>query len=165
MKTKLLALALVGLFAINGAKAQEQGDIRGNAGLTYMFGPYGGDARIGFGLGGEYLIIDALSIAPSYYFSNKDDLKVNLFNIDARYYFMTGDTQVYGVVGYTSATLKSDFLGVSVSSTEGGLNLGAGAIFAMSDSFGINAELKYGLSKPADDAFGLFANVGAVFMF
>ncbi|MEP5365511.1 MAG: outer membrane beta-barrel protein [Reichenbachiella sp.] len=156
MKTKLLALALVGLFTINGAMAQEQGDIRANAGLNYLFGPWGGDGRIGFGLGGEYLITDAISIAPSYYFSNKDDLKLNILNIDARYYFVTGDTQVYGKVGFAS---------YGGDASESGLTLGAGGIFNLSDNLGLNAELDYGLSKPFDDAFGLGAKFGVVYTF
>ncbi|WP_422362304.1 outer membrane beta-barrel protein [Reichenbachiella sp.] len=158
MKTKLLALALVGLFAINGAMAQEQGDIRVNAGLINLFSPYGGDYRIGFGFGGEYLITDAISVAPSYYLTNKDDFKVNIFSIDGRYYFMTDDIQAYGVAGVSFINGDGGF-------SETGLALGAGAIFGISDAVGINAELKYQLNKPFDDALGLQANIGVVYTF
>lgn len=157
MKTKLLALAFVGLFAINGAMAQEQGEIRLNAGMPMIFSPYGGDFRVGFGFGGEYLITDVISVAPSYWLTNKDDASVNLFNIDGRYYFMTDDTQVYGVAGVS-------FVGGDVKSYTG-FALGAGAIFGVSDAIGINAELKYHLGKPdgADDPLGMGAYVGVVY--
>lgn len=158
MKTKLLALALVSLFAINGAKAQEQGDIRVNAGLIDLFSPYGGDNRIGFGVGGEYVFTDGISVAPSIYFTDKDDAKLNIFSIDGRYYFMTDATQVYGVAGVSFINGEGNF-------SETGLALGAGAIFGVSDNLGINAELKYQLNKPFDDALGLQAAVGVVYTF
>lgn len=160
MKTKLLALALVGLFAINGAMAQEQGDIRASAGLIDLFSPYGGDNRIGFGIGGEYLITDNISGAASFYLTNKDDFKINMFNIDGRYYFMTDDIQVYGVAGISFISGDGD-LG------ETGIALGAGGIFAVAEAIGINAELKYQLNKPtgAEDPLGLQAVVGVVYSF
>ncbi|WP_420581136.1 outer membrane beta-barrel protein [Reichenbachiella sp.] len=159
MKTKLLALAFVGLFTINGAFAQEQGDFRLNAGMPMIFSPYGSDFRVGFGFGAEYLIADAFSVAPSYWLTNKDNAKVNLFNIDGRYYFMTDATQVYGVAGVS-------FVGGDVSSYTG-FALGAGAIFGISDAIGINAELKYHLGKPsgANDPLGMGAYLGLVYTF
>lgn len=164
-KITILMIAVAMMFAGNTYAQVEQGTIRANVGLNYMFKPFDGDARLGLGLGGEYLITDAISLAPSYYFSNKNSVKLNTFNIDARYYFMNEATQVYGVIGYQSIKIKSDFAGGSLSQTETGLALGAGAIFGLSDSMGINTELKYGLTSPGDDAFGLLGKVGVVFSF
>jgi len=58
MKSKLLLVAAVIVFAVVGAQAQDQGDIRANGGLTFLVSPHGGDGRIGFGLGGEYFFMD-----------------------------------------------------------------------------------------------------------
>lgn len=158
MKTKILLLALIGLFAFNTSQAQSQGDIRVNAGLINLFSPYGADYRIGFGVGGEYLITDVISVSPSIYFTNKDSNKLNIFSIDGRYYLMTDATQVYGVAGISFISGDGGF-------SETGLALGAGAIFGVSDNFGINAELKYQLNKPFNDALGMQANVGVVYTF
>lgn len=158
MKTKILLVALIGLFAFNVSNAQSQGDIRVNAGLIDLFSPYGGDNRIGFGVGGEYLITDVISVAPSIYFTNKDSNKLNIFSVDGRYYLMTDATQVYGVAGISFINGDGGF-------SETGLALGAGAIFGVSDNFGINAELKYQLNKPFNDALGMQANVGVVYTF
>lgn len=164
-KISILMFAVAMLLAGSTYAQVEQGTIRANAGLTYMFKPFDGDARAGFGIGAEYLITDAISIAPSYYLSDKDDVKLNVLNIDARYYFMNDATQLYGVIGYQSVQQKVSGGGVTVSVTEGGLALGAGAVIGLSDKIGINPELKYGLTKPNDDAFGLLANLGVVYTF
>ncbi|WP_456459341.1 outer membrane beta-barrel protein [Reichenbachiella sp.] len=149
MKTKLLALALVGLFSINSAIAQEQGDFR--AGLGIVLGTKAGvdddgSSKMGFGLSPsiEYLITDVISGAASYdwYFKSDvggTDVSISSFNIEGRYYFMTDDTQVYGVAGLGIVKAKiGDF-----SDSETGLNIGAGANFPLSDVLGANAELKY----------------------
>ncbi|SMD37870.1 Outer membrane protein beta-barrel domain-containing protein [Reichenbachiella faecimaris] len=152
MKTKLLALALVGLFAINGAMAQEQGDMR--AGLGVVLGTKAGfdedGEKLGFGLAPsfEYMITDAISGAVSYdwYFKSSVggvDINISYLNIDGRYYFMTGDTQVYGLAGLGFGMSKVSAGGGSVSDSEAGLNIGAGAVFPMSDALGINAQAKY----------------------
>ena len=160
MKTKLLALALVGIFAFSGAMAQEQGDVRVNGGISFLTGPYGGDSRIGFGVGGEYLITDNISGAASYYMSNKDSFKLNMFSIDGRYYFLTDDFQAYGVAGISFINGDGGF-------SETGFALGAGGIFGISDALGVNAELKYQLNKPTgfSDPLGLQINAGLVYTF
>ena len=61
MKIKLLAVALVALFTLNNAIAQEQGDISVNGGIGYVFSPFSDDGRIGFGGGAEYVSKDGMS--------------------------------------------------------------------------------------------------------
>ncbi|MEO9804841.1 MAG: outer membrane beta-barrel protein [Reichenbachiella sp.] len=158
MKTILVSLTLIVLFATNGAQAQNQGDIRVNAGLINLFSPYGGDYRIGFGVGGEYLITDVISVAASHYLTNKDSNKLNVFSVDGRYYLMTGTTQVYGIAGIS-------FIGGRRGLSETGLAVGAGAIFVMSDHIGINTELKYQFNKLFEDTLGLQANIGVIYEF
>lgn len=152
MKTKLLALALVGLFAINGAMAQEQGDMRAGLGLVLgtKAGFDEGGEKLGIGLAPsfEYMITDVISGAVSYdwYFKSSVgsvDINVSYLNIDGRYYFMTDDVQVYGLAGLGIGMSKVKVGGDSESDSETGLNLGAGANFPLSDALGLNAEAKY----------------------
>ncbi|MEO9804840.1 MAG: outer membrane beta-barrel protein [Reichenbachiella sp.] len=166
MKTKLLALALVSLFAVNGAMAQEQGDMR--AGIGVVIGTKAGvdadGSKAGFGLSPsfEYVFADAISGAVSYdwYFKSTvggTDINIASFNIDGRYYFVTGDTQVYGLAGI--GIIRNEIGPLSDSET--GLNIGAGATFGLSDSMGINGQIKY--QTPGDGQ--LVIGAGVVFMF
>lgn len=180
MKTKLLALALVGLFAFNGAMAQEQGDIRGSLGLvlgTKAGISDEGEFKLGFGLtpAVEYVFTDAMSANASYdlYFKSSVDggsFTLGSFNIDYRYYFMTDDMQLYGLVGvgFMSGKFKQDG-GGTISSSETGLNIGAGAIFPLSDMLGFNAQVKYQTPKFADisgeEGSNIAINAGIVYTF
>lgn len=153
MKTKLLALALVSLFAINGAMAQEQGEIRAGLGLT--LGTKAGvsdtgESKIGFGLSPsvEYLITDVISGNASYDFYFKSsvggaDFSFSYFNIEGKYYFMTDDLQVYGLAGLGIGMVKTKFGGVSDSDSEVGLNIGGGVNLPLTDVLSFNGELKY----------------------
>ncbi|UXX79273.1 porin family protein [Reichenbachiella carrageenanivorans] len=153
MKTKLLALALVSLFAINGAMAQEQGEIR--AGLGLVLGTKAGvsdtgESKIGFGLSPsvEYLITDVISGNASYDFYFKSsvggvDYKLSYLNIEGKYYFMTDDLQVYGLAGIGVGFAKAEANGVSASTSETGLNIGGGVCLPLTDVLGFNGELKY----------------------
>lgn len=127
------------------AQAQEKGNLRFGAGFLY-----GTEIEeLGLNLGAEYLITEKISIAPSYsIFFTPDPVSYNVFNLDGRYYFLTGGPQVYGLLGYANATSKVDFFGGEIKVSDSGLNIGAGAIFPLNDKFGINAQLKY--STPGD---------------
>lgn len=180
MKTKLLALALVGLFSINGALAQEQGDMRGSLGLvlgTKAGISDDGEFKMGFGItpAFEYVFTDAMSANASYdfYFKSSVDggsFTLSSFNIDYRYYFMTDDVQVYGLagIGFMKGKFKQDG-GGSISNSETGLNIGVGAIFPLSDMLGFNAQLKYQTPKFQDitgeEGSNIAINAGVVYTF
>ncbi|MEP2024083.1 outer membrane beta-barrel protein, partial [Reichenbachiella sp.] len=122
-----------------------------------------------------YVFTDAMSANLSYdwYFKSSvdgGDFTLSSFNIDYRYYFMTGDTQVYGLagIGFMKGKFEVDG-GGSTSSTETGLNIGVGAIFPLSDALGINAQLKYQTPKfqnfSGDESANIAINAGVVYTF
>lgn len=171
MKTKLFAMALVGLFTINGAMAQEQGDVR--AGLGLVIGTKSGvdsdgeKAGVGISPSVEYIFTDAISGSASYdwYFKSSvggTDISISSFNIDGRYYFVTGSTQVYGLVGVGFLKSKVEAGGVKISDSDTGLNIGGGAIFGLSDTMGVNTQLKW---QTAGKDGQLAATVGLVYTF
>lgn len=153
---KLLLIAAVVCFA-TASFAQEQGDMRVSAGMGQFFDP----STTGFGGGFEYVFADAMSGNVSFYSYDGG----SVIAVDYRYYFMTDGTGVYANAGYTSFE------------SEGGLNIGAGAVFGISDNLGIGAALKYELLKipevtvtatsitVEEKALGLNAQVGIVYTF
>ena len=159
MKLKTLLIGLVLVFFSMTTMAQSQGDVRAGAGLGYAFGPFGGDATIGFGAIFEYVFKSAMSGSIEYYSYTIDSFTTTVLGIDYRYYFVTGDTQVYGAAGLTS-------LGGDVDGTVG-LSLGAGAIFPISGNLGATGALNYNLAKPdeAEDPFGFNLKAGVVYSF
>lgn len=171
-KITILTLFAAFLFAGFSASAQEQGDIR--VGLGLAIGTNAGvddttgETELGLGINfnGEYLISDVISIAPSYTSFFKTDIGgadfgFNAFNIDGRYYFGSGDTQLYGLVGFTSLEAKVSVLGITGSSSESGLNIGAGANLPIGDSLLGNIQAKY--QTPGDGQ--LVVNVGVAYSF
>ncbi len=154
-------LFIIAALAISMVNAQEAGTIRINAGVAYESEL----EEIGINVGGEYLITDAISIAPSYsFFFLEDPFNYSNINIDGRYYFTTDGPYIYGLLGLVSANfsgeLFSPFLGtVEFDDSEAGLNIGGGAIFPISESLGAHAQIKY--TTPFDGA--LVVQGGLVF--
>lgn len=171
MKKILLTAALVAVFGF-AATAQEQGDIRLGAGLvlgTQTALDDDGSEALGFGIniGGEYLVTDIISVAPSYsYFFESEiaggafSVRYSSLNLDGRYYF--GDGMFYALAGlsFSSVTSTVEILGVSVegSDTETGLNIGGGIMYPISDSVFLNGQVKY--NTPIEQ---LAINVGVAF--
>ncbi|WP_425392504.1 outer membrane beta-barrel protein [Ekhidna sp.] len=172
---KITILSLFTAFILFGvtANAQEQGDIRVGAGLAVgtKAGAEAGtggevDSKLGLGVnvGAEYLITDMISVAPSYtfFFANSVDgvdYSLSALNIDARYYF--GDSGIYGLAGFSSINAKAESGGLSVSDSEGGLNIGAGVMYPLSDNLFANGQVKY--QSPGDGQ--LVINAGVAFAF
>ncbi|MEP1033697.1 outer membrane beta-barrel protein [Ekhidna sp.] len=168
---KFTILSLFAAFVLFGfsANAQEQGDIRVGAGLaigTKAGVDDDGSEKLGLGInvGGEYLITDVISLAPSYTFFFKSsvggvDFSLSAINVDARYYF--GDSGVYGLAGFSSVKAKAESGGFSASTTEGGLNIGAGIMYPLSDNLFANGQVKY--ATPGDGQ--LVINAGIAFAF
>lgn len=167
MKKSLLTVALVAVFGF-ASMAQEQGDIRVGAGLA-LGSKAGlddnGDEQLGIGinLAAEYLIIDALSIAPSYTFFFKNevggaDFSLSSLNIDARYYF--GTSGVYGLAGFASVKAKGEGGGITVTDTESGLNIGAGIMLPLSDNLFFNGQAKYQTPGDGQLVFNLGVAIG-----
>ncbi|MEQ9465855.1 MAG: outer membrane beta-barrel protein [Ekhidna sp.] len=151
MKKILLTATLVALFGF-AATAQEQGEIRVGAGLVYgtkaTVDLTDGDEKgaLGINIGGEYLITDVISAAPSYTFFFKEEeggasVKTSSFNLDARYYFSDGKFYALAGLGFGSAKFSGG--GFSISDNETGINLGGGAMIPAGDALYINGQLKY----------------------
>ena len=135
MKRTITIIAL-GLFLMASTQswAQEQGQIRASASLamgTEAAINDAGDSKLGMGIniGGDYFVIDKLSIAPSYTFffkstygSNTDlgnaelSVKSSSFNIDGKYYLLDEAVKLYGLFGisFASAKVTADFLGTPI---------------------------------------------------
>lgn len=149
MKFKGILVAAAAILISSASFAQEQGDIRASGALAFGTKAAAdsdgeGTGGIGINLGAEYVFTDGISIAPSYsFFFEKNNLKTSTINIDARYYFATDGTQVYGLLGFASTKASVSVGGLTVSSTDSGLNVGAGAIFPLSDAIGIGLQGKY----------------------
>lgn len=167
---KFTILSLFAAFLLVGvsANAQEQGDIRVGAGLAVgtKAGVDESGEKLGFGInvGAEYLITDAISLAPSYTFFFKSsvagtDFSLSAINIDARYYF--GESGVYGLAGFSSVKAKAEAGGFSASTSEGGLNIGAGIMYPLSDNLFANGQVKY--QTPGEGQ--LVINAGIAFAF
>lgn len=142
--------------AASPAQAQEKGDMA--AGLQLGLGA--GDGITNFGIGGKFQwnVIDRLRLEPSFnYFFEKDMVSMWDLNANVHYQFPLGGTVVLyplaglSVMGVTVDVPKVDLgmfgsYGGSVSDTEVGANIGAGADFNLSDSWAINVEAKYRIS-------------------
>ncbi|MFK8060214.1 MAG: outer membrane beta-barrel protein [Polaribacter sp.] len=140
---KVLLIAVFAIFGLSSINAQEKGDFNAFGGATY-------DENFALTAGVEYLITDDISIAPSftYFFVDKPagatSASGTQLNIDARYYFGgTDELNWYGLVGYGTRTAKVSGGGVSVSASVGGLNVGAGGLYSISDSLNLIAQAKY----------------------
>lgn len=168
---KFTILSLFAAFLLVGvtANAQEQGDIRVGAGLALgtkaAIDESGSKLGLGINVGGEYLITDQISIAPSYTYFFESSVTVDsgfgtfeakqqlsALNIDARYYF--SDNGLYGLAGFSN--LSADGGG-----SEAGLNIGAGIMYPMSDSMFLNGQVKY--QTPGEGQ--LVINAGVAFAF
>ncbi len=162
---RTIAILVLGLLMVAGTQswAQDQGQIRVGASLAIGtkagINDTGGE-KLGMGLnfGGDYFVIDKLSIAPSYTFFFKStyrvldsgfefDLSVSSFNIDGKYYFLTEGINVYGLLGVSFARVKStlSILGspIEVSANETGINIGGGVDYMLSDKLYLNGQVKY----------------------
>jgi Outer membrane protein beta-barrel domain len=121
--------------------AQEKGQF--NASATYVFGA-GIAANGGINMGIEYFISPKITAAPSYthYFSS--GIKYGEFNVDARYYFLWGHVQLYGIAGYTNLNVNGNFpIFGDVDESESGYNVGAGIYFPSGNRLFFTAQIKY----------------------
>lgn len=170
-KLSFLSFAAV-LFLIGfSAGAQTQGEIRAGVGLVLgtsaAIDAGGNKAGVGINIGGEYLITDIISVAPSYTFffgsdyeiteplsgtSSTTSFRSGVFNLDGRYYFDQFDFQLYGLFGFaffnstTETEVDSPLFPVpstEISDSEVGVNIGGGIFYPLNDDFLLNGQLKF----------------------
>ena len=140
--------------ALSSSESLAQGQTR--IGGQLAFGTK--DLGIGFGARGEFSITDNISIVPkfTYYLGKSEDTGFGdarfsawALDADAHYYFTTDGTNFYGLAGlaYNTVTASVPFLG-SVSDSEIGLNIGAGASFTAGNLFPF-VEVRYNTALEA----------------
>jgi hypothetical protein len=143
-KTLILTLCLFG-FA-NLAQAQ------------FRIGPlvaFGTDTDLGLGAKAKFDLNEQFKISPSFIFlaSNSENtvlgkVSSTIFEIngDVHYAFSdNGNVMFYGLGGLNIVAASVKIFGESVSTTDIGLNLGAGGEFVVADKFNAFAEAKFGL--------------------
>jgi len=165
MKKFFSILACTCFFAF-GAMSQEQGQIGASLGLA--FGSEAGlnddgeqSGGLGINVGFEYFVTDVISVAPSFtYFFGEEveapgfrvSYNLSAINIDGRYYFLTDDLKVYGLIGpsiliASSESTFDNFFGQTIttedSDSEFGINIGGGIVYPIADNLGLGAQLKY----------------------
>ena len=162
---KLASSIFFVMLLICGLSAQEEGQLNLNAGLaigTEAGIDDNGNGSLGFGfnLGGEYFVTDIISVAPSYTYFFKDEIdeggfnasfRLSALNFDGRYYFLTEEVNVYGLLGasllFGKFESEVNFFGVrsSVEDTDSefGINIGGGLVYPLDDSFSLGGQVKY----------------------
>jgi opacity protein-like surface antigen len=115
---------------------------------------YGTDSELGFTGRVNYNINSKISIFAGYSLlsseSEKDPLtgleasaSVNSIDLDGHYHFSDGATKPYALVGISIWRVKAEVLGLSVSDSQTGFNVGGGVLHSLSDKFSIFGEAKY----------------------
>lgn len=147
MKKLFLIAALVVLSM--GAYAQQ-----GSKSLVFKGGYQTESERFGIGAQGRYGLTDNIRIAPeAIFFFPKNHVTGLDINVDVHYVFNLQDgLSLYPLAGLGMGNNRYSNNGFSVSSTDFGLNLGAGLDYSLSESSFLNAEFKYTLSD-GDHAF------------
>lgn len=151
----ILAFVLVLSFS-SQIMAQDQGQIRlgGSLALGSKAGinDTGNKLGVGINFGGDYFIIDNLSAGLSYSYFFKSSYTINTIeisqrissvNIDGKYYFLNDPINVYGLLGFSVLSVTAGINGTTSSSSELGINLGAGVDYPLSDKLSLNGQLKF----------------------
>lgn len=125
---------------------------------------YGLDMKaIGIGAKFHYGITEKIRAAPSaVYFLEKDNAKFWEVNLDGHYLLSdASSTGFYALAGLNVLGSSVEVMGFSASSTDIGLNVGAGAQMSLSGNMFGFAEAKYRLS----DADEIQISAGVLFKF
>ncbi len=147
MKKKIFMAAMLAFSGIFLASAQTETRIGGML-------AYGTEIEnIGIGVNAEFGITEKISISPGFiFYLPKDEYGIDItwweINGNANYYFMEGNTDVYGLAGlnYTNVKISypdNPFFDGDISDGRFGLNIGGGANFHIGSSIMPFAELKY----------------------
>lgn len=112
-------------------------------------------SNIGIGAKFQWNVINRLRLEPSFtYFFKKDFISMWDIDVNVHYQFPVGKVvTLYPLAGLSVMGVKVDIptvdlgeygaIGGSVSDTEFGFNIGAGADFNLSERFALNVEAKY----------------------
>jgi len=172
MIKKITLVAAIALFAI-GANAQIKfkgigvgGALGTEAAITTS------GVGMGFGVHALALVgitekIDA-EAGIEYFFPSEVDffggkLKQTLMtiNVNGRYNFTEGKAVVYGLAGLSYGMASAEAMGIKVTDSKVGVNIGAGADYKLADSFGLYGQAGY----TAGSTGQVFAHVGVIYFF
>lgn len=153
-------LAFIGL----SVQAQEKGEMAAGANIAY--GVKDGFSNFGIGAKFQYNFTDALRIEPSItYFFKKDYTTMWDVNVNLHYLFSVAEKfKIYPLAGISMVGIKVkydydgfDYGGyqipggsISDSTTKFGINLGAGAQYWLTETIGLNLDIKYQIVSEFD---------------
>lgn len=132
-----MLLASVAMFAQKGTMG---------VGLNLNYGLHSDFKNLGVGAKYQYEFIDHLRGEASFnYYFKKDYTTQWDMDINLHYVFRPGSSGIgiYPLVGLGFLHTAVDVYGITASSTDLGLNLGAGAEYPITDHIKLNAEFKY----------------------
>lgn len=142
----LLLLCSVLCFSLS-ASAQDIGQytIGGNLGFTSITSGGSGDkTAFHFNVEGSYRIDYKTSVVSTIGFTSYTNSSLLEVTGNGRYVFNPAEEyKFFGEVGLGSYTVKVDFLGLSVSQSYFGFNLGGGVSKKINDKVGVIAKVKY----------------------
>lgn len=169
---KLFIIALMAFIGLSVQAQSEKGDMA--AGVNLAYGVKDGFSNFGIGAKFQYNFTDALRIEPSatYYFK-KDYITMWDVNVNLHYLFNVADKfAIYPLAGVSLVGVKASYDGFeyggyeveggSASSSKFGFNVGAGAQYWVTETFGLNLDIKYQIVS--DFNRPIFA-LGGVFKF
>jgi len=140
------------LFYINQTKAQVVGEARIKLANDIGFGTN----LFGFGLGGEYFVIDRLSVAPTIVVLLPETGKATSYDLNVRYYFTQGISQLYGLGGFNYFRRRLEFAPPEVNLRNApGFNIGMGYLYRMSEEFSIDGNLRFQPQNNNNVVFGI----------
>ncbi|HSJ69926.1 MAG TPA: hypothetical protein VK921_19760 [Anditalea sp.] len=119
---------------------QVEGELRARLGNEYGISTN----LFGMNLSGEYFFINNLSGTAflAVYFPASG--KASSYDIDAKYYFTEGRSQLYGLLGFHYFRRRLEFAPEEENLINtSGLNIGSGFMYRLSDEFSLNTEFKY----------------------
>lgn len=159
---KFFIIALMAFVGMSAYAQSEKGDMA--AGVNVSYGTKDGFSNIGIGGKFQYNLTDAIRIEPSAnYFLKKDYVSMWDANVNVHYLFNVAEKlTVYPLAGASLVGVKVDLGEDSASESKFGFNVGAGAQYWLTETFGLNFDFKYQMVSDFDrPVFSL----GAVFKF
>ena len=138
----LLIIGMIGFISTQDTFAQKR------VGGGFSWGSKVKDVGINFNA--EIFVKDKIAISPNFiYYFVGSNLTYWELNGDVHYYFQGGDTGVYGIGGLniTHRAIDIPGLGISVSDSKFGLNVGAGYNFDLEGPIIPFGEVKYIISN------------------
>ncbi len=169
---KLFIIALMAFVGMSAYAQCEKGDMA--AGVNVAYGTKDGFSNFGLGAKFQYNLTDAIRIEPSAtYFLKKDNISMWDVNVNLHYLFNVAEKfTLYPLAGVSLVGVKASYDGFeyggyeieggSASDSKFGFNVGAGAQYWLTETFGLNFDFKYQIVSEMDrPVFSL----GGVFKF